>query len=84
MEFIVGDCHFTPAAKKCQHPKYSVVVFLCQCYTIGVQKTLEKEVKLMFIILAGGLLIVLLAVVIAVVSSVTSAVAAETDEADDM
>jgi len=36
----------------------------------------------MFIVLAGGLLIVIFAVVIAVVSSVVSAVAADTDESD--
>ena len=34
----------------------------------------------MFIVLAGGLLIVIIAVVIAVVSSVVSAVAADSDE----
>lgn len=37
----------------------------------------------MFIVLAGGLLIVLIAVVIAVISSVTSAIAAETDSSED-
>ena len=37
----------------------------------------------MFLLLAGGLLIILLAVVIAVVSSVVSAVAAGNDEAED-
>ena len=37
----------------------------------------------MFMLLAGGLLIILLAVVIAVVSSVVSAVAAATDDAED-
>ena len=37
----------------------------------------------MFLLLAGGLLIILLAVVIAVVSSVVSAVAAATDDAED-
>ena len=43
----------------------------------------EKGVCLMFMLLAGGLLIILLAVVIAVVSSVVSAVAAATDDAED-
>lgn len=43
----------------------------------------EREVDTMFILLAGGLLIVIVAVVIAVVASVTSAVAADTDEAED-
>lgn len=37
----------------------------------------------MFIVLAGGLLIVIIAVVIAVVSSVVSAVAADSDESAD-
>ncbi len=36
-----------------------------------------------FIILGGGLLIIILAVVISVVSSVVSAVAAEQDDAED-
>lgn len=36
----------------------------------------------MFVVLAGGLLIVIIAVVIAVVSSVVSAVAADADEAE--
>ncbi len=35
-----------------------------------------------FMLLAGGLLIVIIAVIVAVVSSVVSAVAAETDEID--
>lgn len=37
----------------------------------------------MFIILAGGLLIIIIAVVISVVSSVVSAVAADADESVD-
>lgn len=36
----------------------------------------------MFLILAGGLLIILFAVIVAVVSSVVSAVAADTDETE--
>ena len=36
-----------------------------------------------FIVLAGGLLIVIIAVIIAVVSSVVSAVAADSDESTD-
>lgn len=36
----------------------------------------------MFILLAGGLLVIIVAVIIAVVSSVASAVAAETDTTD--
>ena len=37
----------------------------------------------MFIVLAGGLLIIIFAVVISVVSSVVSAVAADADEIED-
>ncbi len=37
----------------------------------------------MFVILGGGLLIILIAVVISVVSSVVSAVAADSDESAD-
>jgi hypothetical protein len=37
----------------------------------------------MFIVLAGGLLIILFAVVVSVVSSVVSAVAADADESTD-
>ena len=37
----------------------------------------------MFILLAGGLLVVVVAVVVAVVSAITSAVAAETDNSDE-
>ncbi len=36
----------------------------------------------MFILLAGGLLIIIVAVIVAVVSAVASAVAAESDTAD--
>lgn len=36
----------------------------------------------MFIVLAGGLLIIIIAVIIAVVSSVVSAVAADADETE--
>jgi ABC-type phosphate transport system permease subunit len=39
-----------------------------------------KEVLSMFILLAGGLLVIIIAVVISVVSSVVSAVAADQDE----
>lgn len=41
------------------------------------------EVLFMFIVLAGGLLIIIIAVIIAVVSSVVSAVAADSDESAD-
>lgn len=66
-----------------------------RCNNFSVLRTLEivllcdknepgkKGVCLMFMLLAGGLLIILLAVVIAVVSSVVSAVAAATDDAED-
>ena len=37
----------------------------------------------MFLLLAGGLLIIIIAVVIAVVASVVSAVAADTDDTED-
>lgn len=37
----------------------------------------------MFIVLAGGLLIIIFAVVVSVVSSVVSAVAADSDESTD-
>lgn len=37
----------------------------------------------MFIVLAGGLLIIIFAVVVSVVSSVVSAVAADADESED-
>lgn len=44
---------------------------------------MQREVLRMFILLAGGLLVIIVAVVVAVVSAVTSAVAAETDSTDD-
>lgn len=44
---------------------------------------MQREVFRMFILLAGGLLVIIVAVVVAVVSAVTSAVAAETDSTDD-
>lgn len=37
----------------------------------------------MFVLLAGGLVIILIAVIIAVISSVAGAVAADTDESDE-
>lgn len=42
-----------------------------------------QEGCIMFIVLGGGLLIVIIAVVISVVSSVVSAVAADVDDAED-
>lgn len=53
------------------------------CYYVIRTNLVRKGVCLMFMLLAGGLLIILLAVVIAVVSSVVSAVAAATDDAED-
>ena len=43
----------------------------------------EKRYRIMFIVLAGGLLIIIFAVVVSVVSSVVSAVAADSDESTD-
>ncbi len=37
----------------------------------------------MFLLLAGGLLVIIIAVIVAVVSAVVSAVAAETDNSED-
>ncbi len=49
-----------------------------------MQFTRNKErYRIMFIVLAGGLLIIIIAVVISVVSSVVSAVAADADESAD-
>lgn len=45
-------------------------------------QVLQKRGRDMFIVLAGGLLVVIFAVVVAVVSSVSAAVAAETDSED--
>lgn len=47
------------------------------------QKTVRSEVYCMFILLAGGLLVIVVAVIVAVVSAVTAAVAAEADSTDD-
>jgi len=46
-------------------------------------KLFQRGAYFMFLLLAGGLLIILLAVVIAIVSAVVSAVAAATDDAED-
>lgn len=43
------------------------------------RKSFRKGVIDMFILLAGGLLVIVIAVIVAVVSSVASAVAAESD-----
>ena len=44
---------------------------------------LQKRGIPMFILLAGGLLVIVIAVVVAVVTAITSAVAAETDSNDE-
>ena len=60
------------------------IVFYCENDIIWVSvKLFQRGAYFMFLLLAGGLLIILLAVVIAVVSSVVSAVAAATDDAED-
>lgn len=48
-------------------------------YTLLEKDRITQEGKYMFILLAGGLLIIVVAVIVAVVSSVASAVAAESD-----
>lgn len=45
-------------------------------------QVLQKRGSDMFIVLAGGLLVIIFAVIVAVVSSVSAAVAAETDSED--
>ena len=42
----------------------------------------RKEISIMFIVLGGGLLVIIIAVIVAVVSSVVSAVAADQDVED--
>lgn len=42
----------------------------------------KRSVSIMFIVLAGGMLIIIIAVVVAVVSSVVSAVAADVDDTE--
>lgn len=43
----------------------------------------ERKMKMEFLLLAGGLVIILIAVIIAVVSSVVSAVAADQDDGEE-
>ena len=64
---------------------FFIVVSTKRCYTICIEiyKVLTERSKDMFVILGGGLLIIIFAVVISVVSSVTSAVAADADETED-
>lgn len=45
--------------------------------------SMERQVKQMFLLLGGGLLIILFAVIVAVVSSVVSAVAAVESDSED-
>ena len=56
-----------------------IVLSIKQEYTIIHKQHVEGS-RNMFILLAGGLLVILFAVIVAVVSSVTSAVAADQDE----
>lgn len=56
------------------------------CATIKNRKkdiSMERQVKQMFLLLGGGLLIILFAVIVAVVSSVVSAVAAVESDSED-
>jgi hypothetical protein len=48
-----------------------------------ILKKSDRRICIMFIVLGGGLLIIIIAVVISVVSSVVSAVAADVDDAED-
>ena len=61
---------------------FPLVSSLKKWYTQS-KKAIIGRYQFMFVVLAGGLLIILIAVVIAVVVSVTSAVAAETDGSED-
>jgi len=69
-------CHKLPAK--------SVEILFCICYNqLGIRNDLLiKKGTTMFVLLAGGLLIIIIAVIIAVISAVVSAVAAETDSED--
>ena len=42
-----------------------------------------NDASFIFILLAGGLVVILVPVIIAIISAVTSAVAAETDNSDE-
>lgn len=55
----------------------------CQKRHCKIIRESKRGIKIMFIILAGGLLIIIFAVVVSVVSSVVSAVAADADESAD-
>lgn len=50
---------------------------------LSVVKMMIMEDFAMFVVLGGGLLVIIIAVVIAVVSSVVSAVAADLDDQED-
>jgi uncharacterized membrane protein len=69
------------------HKINSLVVFAFRiCYNFPIKKAKENlimDVSGTFLLLAGGLLIVIIAVIVAVVSSVVSAVAADQDEDED-
>ena len=42
-----------------------------------------NDASLLFLLLAGGLVVILIPVIVAIISAVTSAVAAETDSTDE-
>lgn len=48
-------------------------------YIFEIDRNMDRREMDMFILLAGGLLVIIVAVIVAVVSSVASAVAAESD-----
>lgn len=50
-------------------------------YFVHLKKSHSKELR-MFIVLAGGLLIIIFAVIVSVVASVVSAVAADVDDTE--
>lgn len=66
-------------------PNLNVVNFIAIVvyYFQYITESLKGVFRIMFMLLAGGLLIIIIAVVIAVVSSVVSAVAAETDSSEN-
>ena len=50
---------------------------------LSILLTGDNDTGLLFLLLAGGLLVIVIPVIIAVISAVTSAVAAETDNTDE-
>ena len=61
---------------------FTVVVLDKECYTLLIKNMGFEGGNRMFVLLAGGLLIIIIAVIIAVVSSVAGAVAADADETE--